>query len=103
MRAARFILFGILLVLIGAYAPNAVAGLLYVNFGKLNPLLGNNGFYLYLAEVILIGLGFIIGLIGLFQKDPLPVLSVVDLPPNISLQALQAKQVPQRKRSPEFS
>jgi hypothetical protein len=95
MRAARFILFGILLVLIGTYAPNAVAGLLYINSGTLNPLLGSNGFYLYLAQIILTGLGFIMGLIGLFLRDSIPVPSVVDLPPSIPLEATNGSQAKQ--------
>ena len=95
MRAAKFILFGILLVLTGAYAPNAVAGLLYINSGILNPLLGGNGFYLYLAQVTLIGLGFLVGLIGLFQQDPIPVSPVVDLRPNTPPEATQVSQTPQ--------
>ena len=99
MRAARFILFGILLALIGAYAPNAIAGLLYTNAGTLNPTLGNNGLYLYLAQIILIGLGFIMGLTGFFLKEPIPVPSAVDLPSNIPL---QASQVPQKTLPPDF-
>ena len=95
MRAVKFILFGILLVLIGAYAPNAVAGLLSINSGTLNPLLSGNGFYLYLAQVILTGLGFLVGLIGLFQRDPIPVSPVVDLPPNIPAETTQVSQAPQ--------
>ena len=97
MRAAKFILFGILLVLIGTYAPNAVAGLLYMNSGTLNPLLGSNGFYLYLAQIILTGLGFIMGLIGLFLRDPIPVPSVVNQPPSLPLEATNGSQAKQEE------
>jgi len=80
MRAARFILFGILLVLIGMSAPTAVAGLLSTKSGILNPALGIGGFYMYLAQIILIALGFLMGLIGLFLREPVPAPSLIDIP-----------------------
>jgi hypothetical protein len=92
MRAVKFILFGILLVLTGTFAPPTITGLLYANSGALNPLLGPNGFYLYLIEATLIGLGFFMGLIGLFLRDPIPVPPVVDLPPHVPVQSSPVPQ-----------
>ena len=97
MRAIKFLLFGILLVLTGAYTPAAVAGLLYTNAGTLNPVLGANSLYIFWAQAILIGLGFLIGLIGLFQRDPVP--PVVNLPYTLPP---QTSQVPQETLPPDF-
>jgi hypothetical protein len=103
MRAVKFILFGILLVLTGTFAPPTIAGLLYANSGTLNPLLGPNGFYLYLIEAVLIGLGLIMGLTGLFLGDPIAVPPVVDLPPSIPMQASQqASPLPQETLPSDF-
>jgi hypothetical protein len=96
MRAAKFILFGILLVLLGVYAPNAVVGLLYSNMQpsstSITNLLGANSFYVYLAQVVLMALGFVIGLVGLFVIDPPPVAPIVDLRANIPFQGYQGYQ-----------
>jgi hypothetical protein len=99
MRAVKFILFGILLVLTGTFAPPTITGLLYANSGTLNPLIGPNGFYLYLIEAVLIGLGFIMGLIGLFLQDPIPVPPIVDL---TSSTPPQASPIPQETLPSDF-
>jgi hypothetical protein len=85
MRAAKFILFGILLVLVGVYLPTAIVDLIYSQYpsSSIPNLLGTNIFYIYLAQIVLMGLGFLIGVIGLFVQDPLPIAPVVDLRANI--------------------
>ena len=85
MRAAKFILFGILLVLVGVYLPGAIVDLVYSQSSgtSISNLLGTNSFYVYLGQIVLIGLGFLIGVIGLFVQDPLPLPPVVDLRANV--------------------